>query len=157
MLNRNSSIRYTFSLGPDIEADDLVRVDAARAEFARQFREITVALANGRKIDAIKLYRAATGQGLKESKDAVEAFAVQAKAVVPTLPGKSPDYRVVIEDNSHDCYDNRTVFFRLDIGTTKAEALAEAARRCENACQDEDVYLVEVIAKSKRTLSMVEA
>jgi hypothetical protein len=157
MLQNNTIVHSTFTLSPDRDAHSVVTVGGARSEFARLFMAITVALANGRKIDAIKIYREATGAGLKESKDAIEAFAVQAKAVVPTLLGKSPDYRIVIEDNSHDCYDNRTVFFRLDIGTTKAEALAEAARRCENACQDEAVYLVEVIAKSKRTLSMIEA
>jgi hypothetical protein len=33
-------------------------------------------LARGRKIEAIKVYRERTGKGLKEAKDAVEAFAV---------------------------------------------------------------------------------
>jgi ribosomal protein L7/L12 len=42
------------------------------------------ALAAGRKIEAIKLYRELTGLGLKESKDAVEAM--QAGAPVPFTP-----------------------------------------------------------------------
>lgn len=37
-------------------------------------REIEGAIATGRKIEAIKLLREATGMGLKESKDAVEAM-----------------------------------------------------------------------------------
>ncbi|KHK89398.1 ribosomal protein L7/L12 [Novosphingobium malaysiense] len=36
--------------------------------------EIETAVAEGHKIDAIKLLREATGMGLKESKDAVEAM-----------------------------------------------------------------------------------
>lgn len=36
--------------------------------------EITEAIFSGRKIEAIKLYREATGQGLKESKDFIEAL-----------------------------------------------------------------------------------
>jgi len=36
--------------------------------------EIAAALRNGNKIEAIKLYRAATGADLKTSKDAVEAM-----------------------------------------------------------------------------------
>jgi ribosomal protein L7/L12 len=35
--------------------------------------DLMSAIANGRKIDAIKAYRLLTGYGLKESKDAVEA------------------------------------------------------------------------------------
>lgn len=37
-------------------------------------RDLLRALRDERKIDAIKAYRVITGQGLKESKDAVEAF-----------------------------------------------------------------------------------
>lgn len=40
-----------------------------------QTRQITEALLNKRKIEAIKLYREASGQGLKEAKESVEAFA----------------------------------------------------------------------------------
>ncbi len=45
-------------------------IDAAALE-----REIVVELEQGRKISAIKIYRAAMGVGLKEAKDAVEAIA----------------------------------------------------------------------------------
>ena len=46
-------------------------------------------LRQNRKIDAIKLYRLATGAGLAESKNAVEAIAAQngiARASVPAAP-----------------------------------------------------------------------
>ncbi|MDF3129034.1 ribosomal protein L7/L12 [Kiritimatiellaeota bacterium B1221] len=39
-----------------------------------QSQKISDALASGRKIEAIKAYRAATGQGLKEAKEGVEAL-----------------------------------------------------------------------------------
>ena len=39
--------------------------------------EITAALRNGRKIEAIRLYREAYGTGLKDAKDAVEAIQAQ--------------------------------------------------------------------------------
>ncbi|MGE0605955.1 MAG: hypothetical protein AB7O62_02435 [Pirellulales bacterium] len=41
---------------------------------AELVERIVAALADGRKIEAVKLYREATGRGLKESKDAVEAI-----------------------------------------------------------------------------------
>ncbi len=39
-----------------------------------QSQKISEALASGRKIEAIKYYRSATGQGLKEAKEGVEAL-----------------------------------------------------------------------------------
>jgi hypothetical protein len=38
---------------------------------------------NGRKIDAIKKYRAITREGLKESKDFIEALEVELRATSP--------------------------------------------------------------------------
>jgi ribosomal protein L7/L12 len=38
--------------------------------------EAITALEQGRKIEAIKIYREATGVGLKESKEAIEAYLV---------------------------------------------------------------------------------
>lgn len=46
--------------------------------------QITQAIFAGHKIEAIKLYREATGQGLKESKDFIEALTVE-------LRDKHPD------------------------------------------------------------------
>lgn len=45
--------------------------------------KIEEALAAGRKIDAVKLYREATGKGLKESKEAVEALGKELSARDP--------------------------------------------------------------------------
>lgn len=58
-------------------AQDLSRPSAGRAltDVAPALRhEIESAVAAGRKIEAIKLLRDATGMGLKESKDAVDAM-----------------------------------------------------------------------------------
>ncbi len=40
-------------------------------------RQITLAIGAGRKIEAIKIYREATGAGLKESKDVIDAFVME--------------------------------------------------------------------------------
>jgi ribosomal protein L7/L12 len=45
---------------------------------------IASALAEGRKIEAIKIYREATGKGLKEAKDFIDAL-------VPELKSKDPE------------------------------------------------------------------
>jgi Ribosomal protein L7/L12 C-terminal domain len=56
------------------------------AEMPPKLRDdLTALLRANRKIDAIKVYREATGQGLKESKDAVETFA--ARAGLTAKPG----------------------------------------------------------------------
>lgn len=44
---------------------------------SKQLDEIRECLAGGRKIEAIKIYRGATGQGLKESKQYVESMIVK--------------------------------------------------------------------------------
>ena|SRR5947199_9831557 len=50
----------------------------------QQWAEIQAALFAGRKIQAIKLYRLASGLGLKEAKDAMEAYEAR-------LRGEAPD------------------------------------------------------------------
>ncbi|MEV6966237.1 ribosomal protein L7/L12 [Hamadaea sp. NPDC051192] len=54
--------------------------------------EVAALLAEGKKIQAIKLYRELTGVGLKEAKDAVEAMAVGRAPVVAQSPpaGRPP-------------------------------------------------------------------
>jgi hypothetical protein len=47
-------------------------------------QEIANALASGHKIEAIKIYRSATGKGLKEAKEFIEAL-------VPQLIEKDPE------------------------------------------------------------------
>jgi len=49
-----------------------------------QIDRISDALASGRKIEAIKIYREATGQGLKEAKDFIEAL-------IPKLKEQDPE------------------------------------------------------------------
>ena len=45
--------------------------------------EVEAAVFAGRKIEAIKAYREATGEGLKESKEAVEAMETELRAAHP--------------------------------------------------------------------------
>ena len=53
-------------------------------EFSEESREsIRQAIFAGQKIEAIKRYREATGQGLKESKEFVEALEAELRTAVP--------------------------------------------------------------------------
>jgi ribosomal protein L7/L12 len=54
--------------------DYIVSEDSDFKADPRSVDELLQCMKLGKKIDAIKQYRALTGQGLKESKDAVEAF-----------------------------------------------------------------------------------
>ncbi len=48
-----------------------------------QWVTIQAALADGKMIEAIKVYRAATGVGLKEAKDAMDAYYEKLRAEAP--------------------------------------------------------------------------
>ena len=48
-----------------------------------QWQRVEAALYAGRKIEAIKEYRAATGMHLKESKDAIEAYEAELREKFP--------------------------------------------------------------------------
>ena len=50
-----------------------------------QIEQITAEIKAGRKISAIKIYREATGKGLKEAKDFIEAITVR-------LPREAPEH-----------------------------------------------------------------
>ncbi|MGI9454928.1 MAG: ribosomal protein L7/L12 [Aeoliella sp.] len=52
--------------------------------------QINEAIFAGRKIEAIKLYREATGEGLKEAKDFIEGLTVRLREEYPDkLPAKA--------------------------------------------------------------------
>lgn len=53
------------------------------------WNEIKAALRENRKIEAIKLYRAATGAGLAESKAAVDKLEAELRAAEPATPDAS--------------------------------------------------------------------
>lgn len=61
-------------------SDESAHGSAATAGFEPELLRL---LEQGRKIDAIRLYRERTGAGLKEAKDAVEALAVERGLAVP--------------------------------------------------------------------------
>lgn len=67
--------------------DQLLAQSAPRggAQAPDPYTEVRASLANGRKIEAIKIYRELTGVGLKEAKEAVEAMmASPSAAAVPS-------------------------------------------------------------------------
>lgn len=53
-----------------------------------QLTHVSNALYAGNKIEAIKLYRTATGKDLKDSKDAVEKLALELEALNPAMFAK---------------------------------------------------------------------
>jgi hypothetical protein len=55
-----------------------------------QVAAISTAIFSGNKITAIKLYREASGLGLKESKDAIEALETSLRAQYPDKFSASP-------------------------------------------------------------------
>jgi hypothetical protein len=55
-----------------------------------QWQEIQAHLFAGRKIQAIKIYRDASGEGLKEAKDAMEAYAAKLYEQSPQSFAKDP-------------------------------------------------------------------
>src|SRR4030066_220914 len=55
---------------------------------AEQLTAISNAIYSGNKVEAIKLYRTATGKDLKDSKDAVEKLAVELEARNPAMFAK---------------------------------------------------------------------
>jgi ribosomal protein L7/L12 len=63
--------------------------DDAASRAARLLNEVEAQLRRGDKIGAIKVYRTATGTGLKEAKDTVDAVerAMQAAGEIEARPG----------------------------------------------------------------------
>jgi len=77
---------HTWGCRP-LERHEILTLDAmvSPPEFDRQLAEVNVdtlnqlmkAIGCNQKIEAIKAYRTLTGMGLKESKDAVETYAIR--------------------------------------------------------------------------------
>ena len=64
-----------------------------------QWYEIQQHLFAGRKIQAIKIYREASGLGLKEAKDAMEAYEARLRSESPesfTAPAKTGCFSVIL-------------------------------------------------------------
>lgn len=70
---------------------------------------LTEALLQGRKIEAIKIYRGVTGMGLKESKDAIEEIETSLRA---KFPGKF----TAAANNRKGCFGAATVLVCVAIG-----------------------------------------
>jgi sRNA-binding protein len=103
----------------------------------------------GKKIDAIKEYRAISGQGLKESKDFVESLqGIPGYAPVRSEPYGEETYLVLSSGNRYS--DN---LVREGKFTTSWQAEAEAKRVC-NTNPDDQVILAKVIGQSKSTFVM---
>jgi hypothetical protein len=62
----------------------------------QMIEEITQALASGQKIQAIKLYREATGKGLKEAKEFIDQL-------IPALVEKDPERFSKLNSGASGC------------------------------------------------------
>lgn len=58
--------------------------------------QVAEALSTGRKIDAIKIYREATGKGLKESKDFIDEL-------IPRLIDQDPERFAALNNTAAGC------------------------------------------------------
>ena len=86
--------------------------DPTSSPTPEQVQEIADALAARRKIEAIKIYRAATGKGLKEAKDFIDAL-------VPQLVEQDPEkYKALSAPKSAGCASVLVVCFGLGIAAT---------------------------------------
>jgi len=61
-----------------------------------QIAEISEALAEGRKIEAIKIYREATGEGLKDAKEFIDTL-------IPKLVEQDPEKYAKLEKSGGGC------------------------------------------------------
>jgi hypothetical protein len=64
----------TLEAAEDLAHTFAVPVQTTPVYYPDTMRELFTALRHGRLIEAIKQYRAITGEGLRESKDAIESF-----------------------------------------------------------------------------------
>lgn len=77
-----------------IPVGDLPSILPTTGMTPERMNAIVAAISRGNKIEAIKLYREATGLGLAESKDAVEAMEIQTPSSGPAASGQLvPDGR----------------------------------------------------------------
>ncbi|MBI5715688.1 MAG: ribosomal protein L7/L12 [Chloroflexi bacterium] len=72
---------------PFIRLDDVSTTATPQAE---KMKEVVRLIKGGNKIEAIKLFREATGVGLKEAKDAVEAIERNRSATINTVTTSTP-------------------------------------------------------------------
>ena len=124
------------------------------AELNKLVKGLFDAMANGRKIEAIKAYRALTGEGLKPSKDAVETVMV----APVTKPAECNDYgyghyvfrrRPNTELNEFcDAWDC------VESDSTLAYARERAKDAIDNYSDGETVYVMKVVARSVTTTTM---
>lgn len=114
----------------------------APAGLTSQIREL---LAQGRKIEAIKLYLEATQAGLKASKDAVEAFGRGEPLVIPTAPPARPSAASGLTNGMTSEMSEVTTHLRQG---NKIEAI-KAYRRATGAGLKEAKDAVEALERGK--------
>lgn len=136
--------------------DEMITRSFAMSEFHRTVTEIANLLVQGKYVEAIKLYREASGVGLKEAKDACELIRSTPPVVRydhAVLAARTPKYRVVVRDL--DTMDYHDTYLTGDDSMTLGEALVQAREVQGNrpAC---DVYVVEVKARTVRTPRLVQ-
>ena len=89
-------MQATLDSAPASEALEMEKLTMAKQPTQEQIEQIGSALAAGRKIEAIKFYRETTGQGLKESKDFIEAL-------IPKLKEQDPEKYAKLQTPGAGC------------------------------------------------------
>jgi sRNA-binding protein/ribosomal protein L7/L12 len=122
----------------------------AKSGFHHEMEGVVRELRGGRKIEAIKIYRNATGVGLKEAKDFVESMQGMPGMVVQPAYGVTPskDYIVLSKTaGSYDSFEDEGRY--ADLGG--AESLA---KRVSERSPTTETLLVKVIGRTKSVFFM---
>ncbi len=121
-------------------------------------REAFAQARNGRKIEGIKLMRAATGLGLKEAKDIIEAFLDDSEAANVARTHAAP-----VVDKCDDGMLYCVLYKQYDSSDwvkhswdTQHNWAVQDAHNLLDSGNAVDVMVVKTVATTKRTLSLVE-
>ena len=121
-------------------------------ELREKIDDVIRLMQTDKKIDAIKELRAATGLGLKEAKDIVEAFYDYVQ------PNNVTYDQVPFEDPDQGEFGVLRTYSSGELGyvpfDTRAQAVGEARNFLENT-DHTDVKVVKVVAKTKRTVEEI--
>jgi len=113
-------------------------------------------MASGQKIEAIKAYRALTGQGLKESKDAVEAAQGPAKPNPICRDDSEYEYGhfVMTRSPNNGLNEFHYAWRCNESDCTLGYARVRANDAVENVDDGETVFIMKVVSRSVTTTTM---
>jgi hypothetical protein len=121
------------------------------SDLANLVKHLFAAMADGRKIEAIKAFRSLTGNGLKESKDAIES--VMHNAPKPVHDSAASEYgHFVFLRGTDDNFESTWTCKATD--ETRVYADRRAKEVCEYLTPSESLYVMKVLAVSSTVTTM---